>query len=123
MPVLEPYIGGRYEISMHLANGQVVPVSGVFKRVERPQQLVFPGGWNGDPLRQSLISISFSAHGAAAQRVLREEGLGTVSNRDDQAKGSNSTPNKLVGCRGHAHYPEIWRGEQPPEDRSFAHDN
>jgi uncharacterized protein YndB with AHSA1/START domain len=49
VPTLEPRVGGRYEITMRLGNGQVIPVSGVFQVIERPKRLVFSWGWNGDP--------------------------------------------------------------------------
>jgi uncharacterized protein YndB with AHSA1/START domain len=95
VPTLEPRVGGRYEITMHLGNGQVIPVSGVFKIIERPKRLVFSWGWNGDPARQSLITLEFHARGAGTELVLRQEGLGTTANRDDHGKGWNSALNKL----------------------------
>jgi uncharacterized protein YndB with AHSA1/START domain len=93
--VLEPTVGGRYEITMRLANGQVMPVSGVFKTIDRPNRLVFSWGWNGDPARQSLITLEFNARGARTELVLRQEGLGTIANRDDHGKGWHSALNKL----------------------------
>ncbi len=51
--------------------------------------------WNGDPSRQSLVTLEFHAQGAKTELVLRQEGLGTVSNRDDHGKGWNGTLNKL----------------------------
>ena len=95
VPVLEPRVGGRYEITMHLANGQVIPVSGVFKTIDRPRRLVFSWGWNGDPARQSVVSLDFVARGARTELVLRQEGLGTVANRDDHGRGWGSALNKL----------------------------
>ena len=95
VPVLEPRVGGRYEIIMRLANDQVVPVSGTFKVIDPPRQLVFSWGWNGDPTRQSLITLDFIPHGARTELVLRQEGLGTISNRDDHGKGWTSALNKL----------------------------
>ena len=80
---------------MRLGNGQVIPVSGVFKTIDRPNRLVFSWGWNGDPTRQSLITLEFKARGARTELLLRQEGLGTVGNRDDHRKGWNSALNKL----------------------------
>jgi uncharacterized protein YndB with AHSA1/START domain len=96
VPLLEAKVGGRYEISMHLSNGQVIPVSGVFETIDRPRRLVFSWGWNGDPSRQSRITLEFTARGARTELLLRQEGLGTVSNRDDHAKGWTSALNKLT---------------------------
>ena len=95
VPTLEARVGGRYEITMRLGSGQVIPVSGVFKVIERPQRLVFSWGWNGDPSRQSLITLEFHARGTRTELVLRQEGLGTIANRDDHGKGWGSTLNKL----------------------------
>jgi uncharacterized protein YndB with AHSA1/START domain len=95
VPTLEPRVGGRYEITMHLGNGQVIPVSGVFKIIERPQRLVFSWGWNGDPARQSLVTLEFHARGARTELVLRQEGLGPIANRDDHGKGWSGALNKL----------------------------
>ena len=95
VPTLEPKVGGRYEITMRLGNGQVIPVSGVFKVIERPRRLVFSWGWNGDPARQSLITLEFKARGARTELVLRQEGLGTAANRDDHGRGWSSALNKL----------------------------
>jgi len=96
VPILEPKVGGRYEIAMHLANGQVIPVSGVFEAIERPRLLVFSWGWDGDPSRQSRITLEFTARGSRTELLLRQEGLGTVSNRDDHGKGWTSALNKLT---------------------------
>ena len=95
VPILEPTVGGRYEITMHLGNGQVVPVSGVFKIIEPPKRLVFSWGWNGDPTRQSLVTLEFTARGTRTELLLRQEGLGTLANRDDHGKGWSSTLGKL----------------------------
>ena len=90
VPVLEPRVGGRYEITMRLANDQVVPVSGTFKVIDPPRQLVFSWGWNGDPTRQSLVTLEFTARGTRTELLLRQEGLGSASNRDQHGHGWNS---------------------------------
>ena len=43
--VLEPKVGGRYRILMHLTDGREIPVEGVFQTVDRPRALVFTWGW------------------------------------------------------------------------------
>jgi uncharacterized protein YndB with AHSA1/START domain len=95
VPVLEPHVGGRYEITMRLSNGQVIPVAGTFRCIERPNRLVFTWGWNGDPSRQSLVTLEFHAHADQTELVLRHEGLGTVSDRDGHGRGWKGTLNKL----------------------------
>ena len=120
VPLLEPKVGGRYEVTMRLANGQVIPVSGVFRTIERPTRLVFSWGWNGDPLRQSLITLEFTARGSRTELLLRQEGLGTVANRDDHAKGWNSALNKLEGYLAlPLHSGQSGVSESPTGERTF----
>jgi uncharacterized protein YndB with AHSA1/START domain len=83
VPVLEAKVGGRYEVAMHLLNGQVIPVSGVFKTIDRPNRLVFTWSWNAHPERQSLSTLEFIARDDRRERVLRQEGLKSAANRDD----------------------------------------
>jgi uncharacterized protein YndB with AHSA1/START domain len=45
VPLLEPKIGGRYRIQMHLSDGREIPVEGVFKIIDRPNRLAFTWGW------------------------------------------------------------------------------
>ena len=96
VPLLEPRIGGRYRIIMRLSDGRVSPVAGVFKIIEAPRTIAFTWAWEGDPSRKSLVTITLRAKGDKTELTLRQEGLGSVSNRDDHGKGWNSTLNKLV---------------------------
>jgi uncharacterized protein YndB with AHSA1/START domain len=95
VPLLEPKVGGRYAITMRLTNGQVIPVSGVFKAIERPSLLIFSWGWDGDPTRQSLITLEFTPRGTGTELLLRQEGLGSLASRDDHGKGWKSALDKL----------------------------
>jgi uncharacterized protein YndB with AHSA1/START domain len=96
VPLLEPHVGGRYRITMRLTDGRVIPVAGVFKIIDAPRSLAFTWGWEGDPSRESLITITLREQGGRTELTLRQEGLGSVSNRDDHGKGWNSTLNKLA---------------------------
>ena len=96
VPLLEPRVGGRYRITMRLSDGSVIPVAGVFKTIDVPRTLAFTWGWEGDASRESLVTITLRAKGDKTELTLRQEGLGSVSNRDDHGKGWNGTLNKLV---------------------------
>jgi uncharacterized protein YndB with AHSA1/START domain len=96
VPMLEPHVGGRYRITMRLSDGRMIPVAGVFKIIDAPSKLVFTWGWEGDPSRESLITISLQERGGQTELTLRQEGLGSASNRDDHGKGWNSALNKLA---------------------------
>lgn len=92
--LLEPQVGGRYRLVMNTPE-RVIPVSGVFKSIEPSQRLVFTWGWEGDPIRQSLITLTFRGLGAKTELTLRQEGLGSVESRDGHVRGWNSALNKL----------------------------
>jgi uncharacterized protein YndB with AHSA1/START domain len=96
VPLLEPHVGGRYRITMRLTTGQVVPVAGVFKSIEPHTSLVFTWGWENDPTRQSLITLTFRDKAGKTELTLRQEGLGSVESRDNHHHGWNSALNKLV---------------------------
>jgi uncharacterized protein YndB with AHSA1/START domain len=96
VPLLEPRVGGRYRIIMRLSDGRVIPVAGIFKTIDVPRTLVFSWGAENDPTRQSLITLTFREKGDKTELTLRQEGLGSVANRDDHVKGWNSALNKLV---------------------------
>ena len=95
VPILEPKIGGRYRVEMILSNGNQLPVTGEFRIIDRPHTLSFSWGWDGDPARQSLITLSFREKDGKTELVLRQEGLGTVANCEDHRRGWNSALNKL----------------------------
>ncbi len=97
VPLHEPRVGGRYRIIMRLSDGRVIPVAGVFKMVDPPRRLVFTWGWEGDASRESLVTITLREKGGKTELTLRQEGLGSVANRDDHGRGWNSALNKLVG--------------------------
>jgi uncharacterized protein YndB with AHSA1/START domain len=96
VPILEPHVGGRYQITMRLSDGRVIPVSGVFKIIDSPWTLVFTWGWEGDPSPESLVTIRLHKRGGQTELTLRQEGLGSAANRDDHGKGWNSALNKLA---------------------------
>ncbi len=95
VPLLEPQVGGRYKIAMRMSDGRLMPVGGVFRQIEAPSRIVFTWGWEGDADRQSLITLTFRDVGGRTEMTLRQEGLGSVENRDGHGKGWNSAFNKL----------------------------
>jgi uncharacterized protein YndB with AHSA1/START domain len=96
VPLLEPHVGGRYRVIMKLSDGKIVPVSGVFKTIRRPEEFSFSWGWEGDASRNSLITITLKTVGGKTEMTLRQEGLPTEDDRAGHAKGWNSALNKLA---------------------------
>ena len=96
VPLLEPHIGGRYRIIMHLTDGRVVPVAGIFQAIVAPRTLAFSWGAENDPARRSLITLTFGEKEGRTELTLRQEGFHSVASRDDHVVGWHSALNKLV---------------------------
>ena len=96
VPLLEPKVGGRYRIQMHLSDGREIPVEGVFKVIDRPNALAFTWGGTLSAYPDTLVSIAFRAKGAQTEITLTHQGLPTPDDRDSHGKGWNSTLNKLA---------------------------
>jgi uncharacterized protein YndB with AHSA1/START domain len=96
VPLLEPHVGGRYRIIMHLTDGRVIPVAGIFQIIDAPRTLAFSWGAESDPTRHSLITLTFSGKGGETELTLRQDGFGSPASRDDHVIGWNSALNKLV---------------------------
>jgi uncharacterized protein YndB with AHSA1/START domain len=96
VPVLEPKVGGRYRIQMHLSDGREIPVEGVFQAIDRPRTLAFTWGWalGGHP--DTLVTLTFRAKDGGTELILTHSGLPTEDSRSDHGKGWNSTLNKLA---------------------------
>jgi uncharacterized protein YndB with AHSA1/START domain len=92
VPVLERRVGGRYRVIMHLSDGQVIPVTGIFKTIEPPKRFAFTWGREGE----TLVTVTLREMNGKTELTLRHEGLETVSNRDSFGKGWNSALNKLA---------------------------
>jgi uncharacterized protein YndB with AHSA1/START domain len=93
--LLEPHVGGRYRIDMCAPDGSLIPVSGFFEVIDRPRTLRFTWGWDGDPSKQSVITLVFKKAGGATELTLRQEGLGSIANRQQHEQGWNSALTKL----------------------------
>ena len=95
VPTQDSKVGGRYRINMKLTNGQELPVGGSYQVIEPYKRIVFTWGWDGDPARQSTITLTFRDLGGKTELTLRQVGLPTVESRDDHTKGWNSALNKM----------------------------
>jgi len=94
VPLMEPQVGGRYRLVMHLPDGQMIRVAGVFKTIDSPRELAFTWGPDGGAY-DTLVTITLRPVGDGTELTLRHEGLLTIENRDGHGKGWNSALNKL----------------------------
>ncbi|HVW72881.1 MAG TPA: SRPBCC domain-containing protein [Rhizomicrobium sp.] len=95
VPLLEPKVGGRYRIAMHLSDGRQIPVEGEFQIVDRPRALAFTWGWalaGGS----TVVRLSFKAVEGGTELTLIHEGLAKAEDREGHGKGWNSALNKLA---------------------------
>jgi uncharacterized protein YndB with AHSA1/START domain len=96
VPLLEPKVGGRYRIQMHLSDGREIPVEGVFKIIDRPNTLAFTWGWALGGKGDTLVTLVFRAKGEQTEITLTHKGLATPEDREGHSKGWNSALNKLA---------------------------
>lgn len=96
VPLLEPRVGGRYRLIMHLPDGSALSLAGIFKTIERPDRLAFTWGLEGDAAKTSLVTLTLRDINGRTELVLRQDGLPTAQDRDGHAKGWGSALNKLA---------------------------
>lgn len=95
VPLLEPEVGGGYRVVMHVGRGETLRIAGVFKVIDRPWTLMFTWGAEGDPSRQSLLTLTLRAVGAGTELTLRQDGLQTEANRESHRRGWGGGLDKL----------------------------
>jgi uncharacterized protein YndB with AHSA1/START domain len=94
IPEMDARVGGRYKIMMRLTTGQIMPIVGTFKTIERPARFAFTWKMEGGE-HDSLVTVSLRDLGGKTELTLRHDGLLTADNRDAHGRGWNSTLNKL----------------------------
>ena len=87
VPLLEPKVGGRYRIQMHLSDGREIPVEGVFQVVDRPHALAFTWGWALGGHADTMVSLTFRAVGGQTEITLTHEGLPDTESARNVEKG------------------------------------
>lgn len=96
VPLLEPFVGGNFQIKMKISEDNIIPVAGVFLEIEKPNRIVFSWGRAGDPLSQSVITVTLNAIDGHTALTLQHVGLTSVESRNDHERGWNGTFNKLA---------------------------
>ena len=97
--LMEPRMGGRYRVVMHLPSGNDIAVGGVYREIVRPQRLVFTWKWEHEE-QDTLITLNFRAVGNGTELTLRHEGFGSVERRDSHNNGWVGTLDKLTAFLG-----------------------
>ncbi len=71
---IDPREGGKFEILMQSPGGEV-PHRGVYRKIDRPNRLVFTWISPHTQERETLVTVDFIAKGKATEIVVRHEGL------------------------------------------------
>lgn len=84
--LIEPRVGGRYQVSMTMPDGRTVEISGVYRELVRPEKLVFTwlGTYNS---QETLITLTFRPDGTGTQMKMRQDGFADAQLRDGYNSG------------------------------------
>jgi uncharacterized protein YndB with AHSA1/START domain len=97
VPLLEPRVGGRYRIAMHLSDGRVIPVAGVFKIIDAPRTLAFTWGWEGTPHARvwsplPYVQRAIRPNSPCARTALAASPTATITAGAGTARSTSSPP-------------------------------
>jgi uncharacterized protein YndB with AHSA1/START domain len=84
--LIEPRVGGSYQVSMTMPDGRTVEISGVYRELVRPEKLVFTwlGNYNS---QETLITLTFQPDGTGTQMKMRQDGFADAQLRDGYNSG------------------------------------
>ncbi len=91
--------GGAFRVCMRSPAGVEYWKQGVYREVAAPERLVFTFAWEdaeGKPGHQTLVTVSFAAHGDKTELTLRQAVFETVATRDEYQRGWTSTLQRLA---------------------------
>ncbi len=96
IPLLQPAVGGNFQIKMKIADDHVIPVAGIYREIEKPARIVFTWGRADDDIsRHSLITVTLKNSDEKTVLTLWHDGLVTPESRDAHGRGWNETFDKL----------------------------
>jgi glutathione S-transferase len=84
--LIEPRIGGRYQVGMTMLDGRTVEISGVYRELVRPEKLVFTWAGNSNS-QETIITLTFQADGTGTQMKMRQDGFADAPLRDGYNSG------------------------------------
>ncbi len=90
--------GGEYSLTMHHADGDETPLSGVFQEMSPPERLVYTWTWGGEgPMagRETLLTLEFEEAGNETVLHLSHSLLPTENAAEMHGKGWSSSLDSL----------------------------
>jgi len=97
--LLDPCVGGAYEIAMRMPSGEIKTVRGIYREVRPGERLAFTWAWDaegGKPGHETLVTLTFRALGNETEMVLRHERFADEKSRDSHNGGWGGSFDKLV---------------------------
>ena len=83
-------VGGDYFVEMHLSDGSLHRITGVYREIEEDSRLCFTWGWlddDGQRGYETLVTVTFAERGQATEVTLRHEVFDSTETRDDHGEG------------------------------------
>ena len=93
--LMEPRVGGRYQIIMHTPDGSTLTVGGTYKEITRPSKLVMSWKWDREE-SDTLITLTFKPTATGTELFMRHEGFANEDRRNSHNNGWNGTLDKLA---------------------------
>jgi uncharacterized protein YndB with AHSA1/START domain len=87
--------GGAYRIANLEADGSVTWISGTFRRVRKPDELVYTWTVSILPEELTLVRVKFASHPEGTELTLTHERFAAETVRDMHLKGWNGCIDKL----------------------------
>ncbi len=85
--------GGAYRVGMRSPEGTHHVKRGIYREIVEPERIVFTYAWEdaeGKPGHETLVTVTFSEHGAKTKLTLHQAIFETVTARDSHQAGWTS---------------------------------
>ena len=79
--------GGKYRIANHLADGQVLWISGEFEVVSRPRRLVYTWKLESSDEAPSRVTVRFEPRAHATEVIVIHEHIESEAKRNEHERG------------------------------------
>ena len=96
----EPEEGGKYRLTMKAPDGAEHVLTGVFKKVNPPNQLVMTWQWEGGEMagmtKESVVTVDFKDLGGKTEMTLTHSGFADEAEKENHNQGWTSSFAKLL---------------------------
>ncbi|HEY4943932.1 MAG TPA: SRPBCC domain-containing protein [Rhizomicrobium sp.] len=93
--LLEPKVGGRYRVVMHLPDGNTLTIGGTYREIVRPTKIAMSWKWENEDT-DTLVTLSFRSLGGKTELHLKHQGFAAEARRDSHHNGWTGTLDRLV---------------------------